>query len=240
MMTASNSTAVCQRILFTVVSVAVLGSSFRGGSTRTAKATGMMVVVEAFSPRSTSSSSSSTGTGTSSTGNILPARQHGGQGACRQRLSHTCIPASTTSLAVVSPRVSVPSQAECETLGIREWPQQSKTGSWTETVKPGSSLVRYVLEGSGSLAILGGNEAIASSSSSSSSFSSSPIAVSPGTLVEIEADADEGSDVRLAWTTSNDAEMILLTPGFEEGGVFLGVLAGILVLFGALLSGALG
>eukprot|EP00537_Pseudo-nitzschia_pungens_P014336 CAMPEP_0172384682 /NCGR_PEP_ID=MMETSP1061-20121228/2419_1 /TAXON_ID=37318 /ORGANISM="Pseudo-nitzschia pungens, Strain cf. pungens" /LENGTH=231 /DNA_ID=CAMNT_0013113395 /DNA_START=65 /DNA_END=760 /DNA_ORIENTATION=+ len=231
-MTASNSTAVCQRILFTVVSVAVLGSSFRGGSTRTAKATGMMVVVEAFSPRSTSC--------TSSTGNILPARQHGGQGACRQRLSHTCIPASTTSLAVVSPRVSVPSQAECETLGIREWPQQSKTGSWTETVKPGSSLVRYVLEGSGSLAILGGNEATASSSSSSSSFSSSPIAVSPGTLVEIEADADEGSDVRLAWTTSNDAEMILLTPGFEEGGVFLGVLAGILVLFGALLSGALG
>mmetsp|Transcript_10899 Transcript_10899/g.25817 ORF Transcript_10899/g.25817 Transcript_10899/m.25817 type:complete len:233 (-) Transcript_10899:366-1064(-) len=232
MMTASNSTAVCQRILFTVVSVAVLGSSFRGGSTRTGEATGMMVVVEAFSPRSTSC--------TSSTGNTLPARQHGGQGACRQRFSPTCIPASTTSLAVVSPRVSVPSQAECETLGIREWPQQSKTGSWTETVKPGSSLVRYVLEGSGSLAILGGNEAIASSSSSSSSFSSSPIAVSPGTLVEIEADADEGSDVRLAWTTSNDAEMILLTPGFEEGGVFLGVLAGILVLFGALLSGALG
>lgn len=62
------------------------------------------------------------------------------------------------------------------------------------------------------------------------------LSVTPGTLVEIQ----EGSpELRLDWKSDTE-EMILLTPGFEQGGVFLGVIAGILVLFGVLLSGVLG
>ena len=116
-------------------------------------------------------------------------------------------------------RTSVPSQAKCEELGIREWPQQSKQGSWSENVPPENSLFRYVLEGSGSLEL-----------------EDQAPSVTPGTLVEIQ----EGSpELRLDWKSDTE-EMILLTPGFEQGGVFLGVIAGILVLFGVLLSGVLG
>eukprot|EP00536_Pseudo-nitzschia_multiseries_P001448 jgi/Psemu1/283022/fgenesh1_pg.18_\ len=123
--------------------------------------------------------------------------------------------------------ITVPSQTECETLGIREWPQQSKTGSWTETVASGTGLVRYVLEGSGSVRIAGAQQ--------------QAVRVGPGTLVEIEIEDNDNDESSLVeWSSDSGKEMILLTPGFEEGGVFLGVLAGILVLFGALLSGALG
>mmetsp|Transcript_13825 Transcript_13825/g.28533 ORF Transcript_13825/g.28533 Transcript_13825/m.28533 type:complete len:196 (+) Transcript_13825:154-741(+) len=126
---------------------------------------------------------------------------------------------SSSSLMMSRIRTSVPSQAKCEELGVREWPQQSKKGSWSENVPPENSLFRYVLEGSGSLEI-----------------DDQTLSVTPGTLVEIQ----EGSpELRLDWTSDTE-EMILLTPGFEEGGVFLGVIAGILVLFGVLLSGVLG
>jgi len=123
--------------------------------------------------------------------------------------------------------VSFPSQAKCETLGVREWPQQSKKGSWNEKVDHEESLVRYVLEGTGSLVVRvegdGGDD---------------KISVKPGTLIEIEPGTPS---VQLEWEcASNCPEMILLTPGFEEGNVFLGAIVGIVVLFGALLSGALG
>ena len=138
---------------------------------------------------------------------------------------------SSLAMSSSSPRtdVSVPSQAQCESLGVREWPQQSKKGSWTETLAPGKSLVRYVLEGTGSLKIVTGD-------------GTKPISVKPGTLVEIETGGDTSSSaVQLEWACdANCSEMILLTPGFEESGVFLGVVAGILVLFGVLLSGVLG
>jgi hypothetical protein len=126
--------------------------------------------------------------------------------------------------------VSVPSQAKCETLGVREWPQQSKKGSWNEKVDPETSLVRYVLEGTGSLKFrVEGDGNVGDSDK---------ISVKPGTLIELEPGM---TAVQLEWEcASNCPEMILLTPGFEEGNVFLGVIAGIVVLFGALLSGALG
>jgi len=54
-------------------------------------------------------------------------------------------------------------------------------------------------------------------------------------LVEVNVGAPS---VRLEWRS--DEEIILLTPGFEEGNVLLGVVAGVFVLFAALLSGALG
>ena len=146
---------------------------------------------------------------------------------CRRPCSSGSI--STSLKMGVSPAtsrisVSVPSQAKCEELGVREWPQQSKKGIWNEEVAPENSLVRYVLEGSGSLEI------------SQDDATSQVISVTPGTLVEIGAGTP---NLQLEWK-SEQSEMILLTPGFEEGGVLLGALAGIVVLFGALLTGALG
>lgn len=126
--------------------------------------------------------------------------------------------------------VSVPSQAQCEALGVREWPQQSKTGSWNERVAPENTLVRYVLEGTGSLDVCSDE-----TQDDESPGTKQSIAVKPGTLVEIQPGTPA---VRLEWKC--DGEIVLLTPGFEEGNVFLGVIAGIVLLFGALLSGALG
>lgn len=123
--------------------------------------------------------------------------------------------------------VSVPSQSKCEALGVREWPQQSKTGTWTEGVSPEASVQRYILEGSGKLSVVVDDSGDATA-----------ITLKPGTLVEIGVGTPS---VTLEWECGpNCPEIILLTPGFEEGNVFLGVIAGIVVLFGVLLSGALG
>ena len=59
--------------------------------------------------------------------------------------------------------------------------------------------------------------------------------LSKSMLVEVNVGAPS---VRLEWKC--DEGIILLTPGFEEGNVLLGVVAGVFVLFAALLSGALG
>ncbi|VEU33661.1 unnamed protein product [Pseudo-nitzschia multistriata] len=193
------------------VLVILIGSSFYGNG----KGTGIaMTCVESFAPLAKQGRRSGART----------EFQKPGPSWLPQSLASS----SPSSLAASPPRteLSVPSQAQCESLGIREWPQQSKSGSWTEAVAPGNSLVRYVLEGSGSLEIVTDGETERQS-------------VRPGTLVEIES--SESSGVQLEWACDASCpEMVLLTPGFEEGGVFLGVLAGILVLFGVLLSGALG
>ena len=169
-----------------------------------------------------------------------PAQLHGNgrweQSRCTsggvQRRTRTA-PSSFLAMASISRTdVSVPSQAQCEALGVREWPQQSKKGSWNENVAPENSLVRYVLEGTGSLAITSSTE------SGDDAQATQSVSVKPGTLVQIEAGSPA---IQLEWKCDvNCPEIILLTPGFEEGNVFLGVIAGILVLFGALLSGALG
>ena len=134
-----------------------------------------------------------------------------------------------------SPRVeiSTPSQSKCETLGIREWPQQSKKGSWTECTstsdddEDSTSLVRYVLEGTGTLKI---------NDNSSDSNNIDKIIIKPGTLVEIG-----GNNVELEWTCDDDCQnIIVLTPTFEEGNIFIGVIGEIIILFGLLLSGIVG
>ena len=55
------------------------------------------------------------------------------------------------------------------------------------------------------------------------------IKVNPGTLVEVSGEAI------LSWKA--EGEVIVLTPGFEEGGTFLGVAFAVIILFGALLAG---
>eukprot|EP00977_Amphora_coffeiformis_P028128 scaffold34700_cov256-Amphora_coffeaeformis.AAC.4 len=118
--------------------------------------------------------------------------------------------AATTALfgrSVISR--STPSQAECESLGIREWPQQvKKRGPWTETAAVDTELVRYILQGEGSLVIVDDD--------------GKPTRVQPGTLLRITGPAT------LQWDVSS-VDMILLTPGYEQGGLLLGV-AGVSLL----------
>lgn len=147
---------------------------------------------------------------------IVPADRHA---PCRRSSSRLAMGITSSTSRITT---SVPSQSQCEALGVREWPQQSKTGIWTETVAPENSLQRYVLEGTGSLAVVADDNSVTT------------IPIKPGTLVEIRVGTPS---VTLEWECApNCPEVILLTPGFEEGGVFLGVIAGIVVLFGALLS----
>lgn len=82
-----------------------------------------------------------------------------------------------------------------------------------ETVSEGQTLVRYVLDGKGSLTTDEGQR----------------VSVNPGSLIEVTG---PGS---MSWETSS--EMLVLTPGFEEGGKLAGVALALVVLCGALIAG---
>jgi hypothetical protein len=44
----------------------------------------------------------------------------------------------------------------------------------------------------------------------------------------------------LKWTIDDDCEsVILLTPGFEQGNLFVGAIVAMMVMFGALISGTM-
>lgn len=107
---------------------------------------------------------------------------------------------------------SYPSQDECVSLGIRDWPQQTKSKPWTETASEGQVLQRYILQGKGSLVVDG--------------LQSTPFGV--GSLVDVTGPAS------LEWNSEGGDDVILLTPGFEQGGAFLGVVAAMIALTGAL------
>ena len=123
---------------------------------------------------------------------------------------------SNTALQQFSSKLelSYPSQDECVSLGIREWPQQTKSKSWTEDASDGQVLLRYILQGKGSLVVDG--------------VQAKPFGV--GTLVDVTGPAS------LEWNLEGGEDVILLTPGFEQGGAFLGVVAAMIVLTGALIA----
>jgi hypothetical protein len=87
-------------------------------------------------------------------------------------------------------RTSTPSQASCESLGVRDWPQSSFSSSLSDPCKPGA--LRYVLSGEGAV----GDE------ETEESFG-------VGTLVEVE----DGSVLR--WTAGKGEEVVLLTPEYR-------------------------
>mmetsp|Transcript_19977 Transcript_19977/g.40478 ORF Transcript_19977/g.40478 Transcript_19977/m.40478 type:complete len:188 (-) Transcript_19977:111-674(-) len=122
--------------------------------------------------------------------------------------------------------VTFPTPDEAAAMGARDWPQQVKSGSWTETFGPGQEATRYVLEGSGSLEVKTFDD-----EGSMESGVVSKSKVGPGTLVEVSGRAD------LVWQIDGQGEMIILTPGYEEGGLLLGVAAVLVVLCGALIAG---
>lgn len=102
--------------------------------------------------------------------------------------------------------ITTPSPDDAADMGIREWPQQTKNaGSWSETVDDGESLVRYVLDGTGSVSIDGQVNS-----------------VGPGSLIEVTGQAT------LDWTGKE--AMIILTPGYEQTGLLVGVAALLVIL----------
>ena len=123
-------------------------------------------------------------------------------------------------MVAASVSTSIPSQAECEDLGIREWPSQVKQGSWTETADADQTLTRYVLEGEGTLAVADNEDA-----------SKQSYTLTPGILVTVTGPA------ALSWQVkSTTSDMILLTPSYEEGGLLLAVAGFLLLLLGALFA----
>ena len=92
--------------------------------------------------------------------------------------------------------VSFPTPGEAADMGARDWPQQAKSGSWTENVESGG--IRYILDGSGTL-----------------SDGKSEVRLGPGVLVTVL------NDCSLEWTC--EGEMIILTPSFEEGPLLAAV-----------------
>ena len=113
--------------------------------------------------------------------------------------------------------VRTPSQEEAEGLGIREWPQQAKPrGSFQESCQEGQSLVRYVLDGQAKVQVSDAEE-------------SKEVSMPPGSLLEVTGEAT------LSWDVTSP-EVIILTPGFEQVGLFAGVAVTMVVVLGALIA----
>mmetsp|Transcript_19220 Transcript_19220/g.28985 ORF Transcript_19220/g.28985 Transcript_19220/m.28985 type:complete len:162 (-) Transcript_19220:75-560(-) len=108
-------------------------------------------------------------------------------------------------------KLSTPSPERAAEMGIREWPQQLKSGSWSEEVSDGQNLVRYVLDGTGDIEI------------KEKDGKSKVSTVGPGALLEVSDQAT------LMWRV-NSGEMIVLTPGYEQAGLFLGVAVSLILL----------
>ncbi len=115
-----------------------------------------------------------------------------------------------------------PTQEESVQLGIREWPQQTKSQpTWDEEAKVGETLTRYILQGSGDLTV---TLTDSSSSNNSKKFSA-------GLLVEVSGPAT------LNWVNKGSDDIIILTPGYEQGGLLAGVAFLFVVLCGSLIAG---
>jgi hypothetical protein len=116
-------------------------------------------------------------------------------------------------------RFTMPSQSEAESLGIREWPQQARSkGSFEEVSREGQTLVRYVLDGEAKVTVAKENIP-----------QKETFLMRPGSLLEVRGEA------KLTWQVVSE-EIILLTPGFEQLGLFAGVILGLVMVMGALIA----
>jgi len=137
---------------------------------------------------------------------------------------------TTTTLLLSQVDVTTPSSDEAVAMGARDWPQRTRTGTWSESFVTGQRATRYVLEGSGALVATTYDDEGEKEAMVMAEGSETRRRVGPGTLVEVTGRAD------LYWDV--DKEMIVLTPGYEEGGLLLAVGALLVVLCGALIAGA--
>jgi hypothetical protein len=127
-------------------------------------------------------------------------------------------------LRMVDISVTTPSSDAAAEMGIPEWSQQLKEGSWEETSSEGQTLVRYVLDGNGVLEI----------DTADHKYPKRTTNLTPGTLVEVSGDAS------LSWSAEGEMIIlteIILTPGFEEGNKSLAYAVAAILIFGALLAG---
>lgn len=149
----------------------------------------------------------------------------------------------------------MPSNPDAERIGIREWPKQTKMGAWTERFDTGQVGARYILEGAGKVFLLLCTccflcFVIVSHSRSFTSFTGmvtvtlytndgftpkveipEEYRVVPGNLVEVMGPC------QLEWQTDENAEMVVLTPGYEQGSMLAAVGAIFIVICGALIAG---
>ena len=125
---------------------------------------------------------------------------------------------STTKLDAANMDISTPTPDEAAEMGARDWPQQFKKAGWSETVADDKVMIRYILSGQGTVSSVDANV--------------QNRRVGPGTLVEITGPAN------VEWSVNGGDEMIVLTPGYEEAGLLLGVAGAFVVLCGVLVATA--
>lgn len=152
---------------------------------------------------------------------VMPSGRTSTQSLPGGRL-HRC---PRTRLCESMVEVKVPPEADwVRVRGAREWPQQLKTGSWSERVDSGTLVTRYVLDGTGSLGVT-----LYTESGQSKNEEPDYHQLVKGSLVEAMGPAT------LEWQV--DDQMLMLTPGYEQGNLFAAVAALFIVLCGVLISG---
>ena len=122
---------------------------------------------------------------------------------------------------------STPTPDEAAGMGARDWSQQAKSSpGWSESIPDDAVVTRYILSGRGAVST-------SSSGDGPENTRGSPRRkIGPGSLVEITGPAD------VNWTVEAGEEMIVLTPGYEEAGLLLGVAGAFVVLCGVLVATA--
>ena len=113
--------------------------------------------------------------------------------------------------------ITFPSQDDAVAMGIRDWPQQFHSKSWSESVAEGLLVSRYVLSGKGRITVDYYDD-------NDDKQRISGRRVYAGTLVEVDGEAN------IYWEVESDDGMIVLTPGYEEGGKLL-LVGGVLAVF---------
>ena len=140
--------------------------------------------------------------------------QHGRNSAVNHAIVKINVRTHNAHILHAVPKYTMPSQEESVELGIREWPQQTKSSSWTDDAKEGQTLVRYILQGGGTVTVNGKD---------SRRFMT-------GMLMEVEG------PVTLDWEKDSGEDVIILTPGFENGGLLVGAFLGFMGMVAALVA----
>ena len=138
----------------------------------------------------------------------------------------TCRPATHLNAEMT---ITTPTPDEAADMGARDWPQQVKSSpGWSESVPDDAVVTRYILSGRGTVSTSSSGDRTGKTNKSSSPRRK----IGPGSLVEITGPTD------VDWTVEAGEEMIVLTPGYEEAGLLLGVAGAFLVLCGVLVATA--
>jgi len=129
--------------------------------------------------------------------------------------------------------ITTPNPDDAADLGARDWPQRLRRGpGWSERVAEEQVATRYILDGSGSVSVSLLNKA------GGTVISSTSRTIGPGTLIEITGPAEVDWTVDAERSSGDEGEMIVLTPGYEEAGLLVGVAAAFVVLCGVLVATA--